>query len=157
MRSQSSPRMPQLRASCRHHPPPNTVPPLTTTHRTSLSRIVSRIRLWRLGACQRRSIQAHYHRSVWPSGVNASQWLSGKASSSPSVPGTDSMARHVLFAHVDARQSRHIRISPRIFLLRTRRPRESALLCSRLWRLYVVLFEGSSVLSSALRSASRAT
>ncbi|KAH9164559.1 hypothetical protein EDB89DRAFT_409135 [Lactarius sanguifluus] len=61
------------------------------------------IRPWRLGACQRRSTQAHCHRGVRPSSVNASRWLSGKARSSPSVPGTDPMTGHVLFAHVDAR------------------------------------------------------
>ncbi|KAH9005608.1 hypothetical protein EDB86DRAFT_2879476, partial [Lactarius hatsudake] len=77
--------MPLLRASCRHQSSPNTVPLLTnTTHRTSLSRMVSRIRPWQLGGFQRRSTPAHCRFS----GVNASRWLSGKARRRPSGSST---------------------------------------------------------------------
>ncbi|KAH9028198.1 hypothetical protein EDB85DRAFT_1618395 [Lactarius pseudohatsudake] len=96
MRSQRSPRMSPLRASCQHQSSPNTAPLPTTTHRTTLSRIVNRICPWQLGACQRRFVQAHCHRGVWPSGVNASRRLSGKARSSPSdrTPWLDTYFLH---------------------------------------------------------------
>ncbi|KAH9160820.1 hypothetical protein EDB89DRAFT_836940 [Lactarius sanguifluus] len=75
--------MPLLRASCRHQPSPNTVPLLTTTtHRTSLSRMVSRIRPWQLGG-SRGDLRRHTAIVACGSGVNASRWLSGKARHRP--------------------------------------------------------------------------
>ncbi|KAH9164550.1 hypothetical protein EDB89DRAFT_2247185 [Lactarius sanguifluus] len=76
---QSSPRMPALRTSSQHWPPPNTVP-LSTL----LSRTVSRIRPWQLDAFRKRSTPAQCHHGVRPSGVNASRWLSENVRPSPS-------------------------------------------------------------------------
>ncbi|KAH8992699.1 hypothetical protein EDB92DRAFT_1815843 [Lactarius akahatsu] len=58
---ESSPRIPPLRTSSQHRPPPIT-----------------------LGAFQRRFRPAHCHCGVRPSGVNASRWLSENAKTSPS-------------------------------------------------------------------------